>query len=246
VTARQFLWPATEHISRLEPDHVHVWAWWLDQSPTLGDWELLDAEESQRARRFVDCRDRDRFVRAHTGMRRLLGSYAQVAPAEIRFTKNVHGKPEIATPPDSGRIHFNLTHSMDTAVLAVSAEYALGVDIEAPRPIDSQVARKYFSAMERQTLQDLPPEMWLRGFFRCWTSKEALLKGEGVGLRIPLDSFDVEADPRRSSALLGALPRVKMRSDWKLLELQPACGITGTLAIQSGERSTTQCFTFVG
>lgn len=92
-------------------------------------------------------------------------------------------------------IEFNLTHSHDRAVLAISREKAwregLGVDLEwTERSVDVvAVGRRFFTPEEHA---------WVgtdrQRFFHIWTRKEAVLKSNGIGLRVALDSFDVLSD----------------------------------------------------
>ena len=72
---------------------------------------------------------------------------------------------------------------------------------------------------------------WLDAFYRCWTRKEAVLKVEGVGLRIPLDSFDVSVLADEPAALLAARPEAKLTAAWHLHHLAAATGTMGALAI---------------
>jgi 4'-phosphopantetheinyl transferase len=249
MPARDYLWPAQDHPPDLAWDEVHVWAWDLDRPTVAAEWDMLGAEEMERARRFAYPQDRDRFVRAHAGMRQLLGSYTQTPPAQIVYTNNAYGKPRIGDPaasPPLQTVQFSLSHSADVAVLAVGCQRELGIDIEVLRSIDSRVAEKYFSSQEQHALKMLPPESWLAGFYRCWTSKEALVKGEGLGLRLPLHSFDVEADPRRPAALLAVRPEARIDGGWQLVELRPASGTIGALAMQAGGASAVRSFTFGG
>ncbi|MHB8302232.1 MAG: 4'-phosphopantetheinyl transferase family protein [Acidobacteriaceae bacterium] len=234
------LWPVANEIPPLGQDHVDVWAWKLDVPPIPLDWESLSAEETDRGRRFVRPGDRDRFVRAHAAMRQLLSHYAHIDAAAIAYKKTAYGKPEIVEAKE--RVHFNLSHTSDIAVLAVSLQYELGADIERTRPISPDVAERYFSLLERETLRALPADIWLPGFYRCWTGKEALLKGEGLGLNLPLDAFDVEADPRRSPALLASRHPALKPDDWQLLPLEPAPNIMGTLAIRTAEAAEVRPF----
>ena len=56
------------------------------------------------------------------------------------------------------------------------------------------MAEHSFSPNERARLAAESGSAAVRGFFRCWTQKEAYIKGRGGGLSIPLDSFDVPLD----------------------------------------------------
>ncbi len=255
MNPRTFFWPMAEQIlpfppadargdahagvadSNVAPPQlvepaVHVWAWDLDIPLTPLNWEILNEEETLRARRFVFPRDRDRYARAHAVMRTLLGSYVSEPPEKVPFSSSRYGKPQLQKNQTRQDIRFNLSHSAGVGVLAVSQGYEVGIDIEVVRPIDKDVAEGHFSRQELATLQTLPPEEWLQGFYRCWTSKEALLKGEGLGLNLPLDAFDVEADPHRPPALLGCRPPESIASGWLLIDLKPAPDAVCTLAVR--------------
>ncbi len=232
MNAQNSFWPSVEKSPPLPVAGVHVCAWNLDVVPIPSDWGILSAEETDRARRFVFPRDRDRYVRAHSVMRTLLGGYAGTPPAEIRFSCNAYGKPEIESGQNPRQLRFNLSHSAGMAVLAVSNRYELGVDLEMVRPIDHDIAEHHFSRHELLTLRGLPQETWLDGFYRCWTSKEAVLKGEGVGLNLPLDAFDVETHPQRAPALLSLRLPASIAPGWLLFELKPAENAVGTLAVR--------------
>lgn len=239
-------WPCTEPVPPLAANRVHVWAWDLDRPPLDFDWNILSEQEALRARRFVYPRDRDRYVRAHSAMHTLLSGYTGMDAANILFSTGAYGKPEIQRNQTTQQIHFNLTHSAGLAVLAVSRSYQLGVDVEQVQPIDPEIANDHFSPSELLTLGTLPPEQWLQGFYRCWTSKEALLKGEGLGLNLPLDGFDVEAHPQRPPALIAVAPHTGIASGWQLAELAPAENFVGTVAVrdpaETFESASLQCF----
>jgi 4'-phosphopantetheinyl transferase len=239
-------WPHSEPAPPLDANSVHVWAWDLDRSPLDSDWNILGEEETLRARRFVYPRDRDRYVCAHSAVRTLLGGYIGIDGAEIIFSNLAYGKPQIHGDNPAQQIRFNLTHSAGIAAFAVSRDHNLGIDIEYVQPIDPEIAKDHFSPSELLTLDTLPPEQWLQGFYRCWTSKEALLKGEGLGLNLPLDGFDVEVCPQLPPALVAVTPHTNISLDWTLVELQPADHFIGTLAIhdpaKTFQRTSLQCF----
>jgi len=90
------------------------------------------------------------------------------------------------------------------------------------------VAAAHFSASELAELSALQGDAWLAGFYRCWTRKEALLKAEGVGLRLALDGFDVSLSPDAPELLR---TRVHFSYPWKLYDASPAAGIIGAVAV---------------
>ncbi len=250
IMAQTILWPPADPLPTLLSGQVHVCAWDLDVPPSPGDWKILGEDEILRAKRFVFPQHRDRYVRAHSTMRRLLGHYSSAMPGNISFSSNAYGKPEIENNPE--HLRFNLTHSDGLGMLAVARGYELGIDVELLRPIDQEIAEHHFSPAELAGLRGLPAGEWLAGFYRCWTSKEAILKGEGFGLNRPLDAFDVEVDPARPAALLDIRPTARLAHGWQLIDLRPGPEAVGTLAVReqagalSGEQFTVRCFSLNG
>jgi 4'-phosphopantetheinyl transferase len=239
MSSQSFLWPVIGQPPPLGDADIHVFSWSLDSPPTPEEWQTLSEEESLRAQRFVFPRDRDRYVRAHATMRTRLAGYSGLPPAGIPFVNNAYGKPQIDAREKPQSLRFNLSHSAGIAVLAIAREYELGLDIEILRPIGADIAEHHFSPRELSRLLALSRDEELLGFYRCWTSKEALLKGEGCGLNLPLDSFDVEVDPQRPPALLDSRPPNRFASGWMLFDLQPAHNTVATLAVHDNQKRIT-------
>lgn len=228
----------------IHPGEIHLWAWRLgfprpDASP-VPSLDLLDAAEIERYHRFHFERDRVRFAIAHLCLRKILGSYLGRAPEAIRFSANRYGKPGLAGE-DSGRLFFNLSHSHDVALLAVSPDVEVGADIEEIRPIEAEVAEAHFSQHELDALQPLTGEQWLRGFYRCWTRKEAILKAEGVGLNPPLAAFDVSLTEDKPAQLVAVRPPVRFHHSWKLYSFEPSEETIAALAA-SAPAANISCF----
>ncbi|MCX7138175.1 MAG: 4'-phosphopantetheinyl transferase superfamily protein [Proteobacteria bacterium] len=141
-------------------------------------------------------RDRRRSAVARAMLRILLARHVGLTPAELKFNLGPHGKPYIAAAP--GPLHFNVSHSAERAIYAISRDCELGVDIEyTARTITHEgIAERFFSARENTELQCLAPVDRKRAFFACWTRKEAVVKATGDGLRVPLDQIEVTVSPQ--------------------------------------------------
>jgi 4'-phosphopantetheinyl transferase len=153
---------------------------------------LLSHEERLRWQRFVFAADRNRFLLARALVRTVLGDYRGVAPKELEFSVDAWGKPRLLSLPHAAApLHFNLSHTSGMAVLAVSRQAPVGVDVEeVTRVADAEaLTARYFAPEELRELQSLPPSERQGYFLWLWTLKEAYVKALGLGLRVPLDSF---------------------------------------------------------
>jgi len=229
------LWPSRSLPVPILAEEVHVWAWSFAGASEVApaDLDILDDRERRRTARFHFARDQARYSVCHAKMRRILGSYLGKAPEALVFREAAGGKPELILADSEVQLCFNLSHSKTVALLAVALGAEVGVDVEDIRPIERAVAERFFSTAEIAAMADLDGEAWLDAFYRCWTRKEAILKVEGQGLRIPLDSFDVSVRGEAPAALLAARPEAKLTAHWHLHHLAAAEGTMGALAFQS-------------
>lgn len=175
------------------PLGLRIWLIDLREACAAADTSLLAPDELARMRRFRFEADRERYRRAHVGLRRLLAHELGVAPGELAFTPGPHGKPRLAAPHDA--LDFNLSHCQHFAVLGYSRIVDVGVDVESDlRWSDDDVlttARGTLTPSELSALLALPVEERNKAFRYAWTRKEACLKALGVGLLIEPSSFEV-------------------------------------------------------
>lgn len=228
----------------LEAGEVHVWVWKLmSRESDARCPDTFDEDERARFASFRFAEDRFRFTIAHRKLRQLLGAYSGVNPGKLCFGRNSYGKPSLRVPSQPNRTRalcFNLTHTRQHAVLAISRGIELGVDLEEITPIEPEVAENHFSSSEIRQLRLLKGDEWLHAFYRCWTQKEAILKAEGIGLNLDLASFDVAVAPEDRAGLVDA--RAALHCWWKLFELCPAPGTMGALACED-KQAEIHCFT---
>jgi 4'-phosphopantetheinyl transferase len=217
-------------------NEIHVWNAALDRGgDSLGQMEAsLSPDERARADRFHFTNDKNRFVAARGLLRKLLGAYLRKSPAELEFSYGQHGKPALSGENSASGLCFNLSHSSGLAVYAIARQRNLGVDVEHIRPdfAGENIAKRYFSEREARGLQELPPEERVKGFFHCWTRKEAYLKATGMGLQIPLDSFSVSVSSDEPAHFLGGVERC-----WHLDAHDPTDGYVAALAYDGGPGS---------
>ena len=223
---------------RLLSADVQVWRASLEQPPgclgrLLG---TLAPDERQRAERFHFDRDRRRFIAARGTLRAILAGYLGTAPGELQFCYSEYGKPSLSRATAGDRLRFNVSHSHELALFAVTEGRDLGVDLEWIRPdvADEAIAERFFSAEEVRALRALPAELQADAFFNCWTRKEAYIKAIGEGLSMPLSRFVVSLAPGERPALLSAngSPNDVEVSRWSFRELFPGTGYKGAVVAE--------------
>lgn len=175
---------------------MYTWCVRLDVPPETiaGFYATLSPDERDRSARFRFARDRERFIVARGTLRTLLGRYLGTPPGEVRFGYNAFGKPALG-PECGGRLRFNLSHSHDLALIAITTDAEVGVDLEhiRPQPDGPEIARSVFSAADVAQLHRVPSHLYSLAFLTCWTRKEACVKARGEGLAVGLDTRPTDA-----------------------------------------------------
>lgn len=233
---QQVAWSSPSSPLRLDHNEVHIWRAFLHlSSKELGSFNTLLAEEERsRAARFILERDQAHYTAAHGILRTLIGAYLKRAPASLRFMQGPQGKPTVVRADSDPPILFNLSHSHDIAVFAVAHNREVGIDTEFMRPYlaGPRIAERYFSPREVSELNSLREEQRIEGFFLCWTRKEAYVKARGLGLQIPLSSFDVSLIPGTAATL-----RSDDESRWDIEAFSPHAGYVGAVVAEGKDWS---------
>lgn len=220
------------------PDRaVHVWRV-RTQAPSAVAERLellLGDDEKSCAAQFRFDRLRESFVIARGVLRILLGHYLKASPISIQFKYGSRGKPALAAP---ARMDFNMSHSGGLAVFAVAASCEIGVDLEQIRPLQDMqsIADRFFCSEEAAELRSLPANQRERGFYLCWTRKEAYIKAIGDGLSAPLDGFCVSLQPSQAARFVHIAHDTSAAEAWTLHDLQLAPNYAAALAYRGTER----------
>ena len=172
---------------------VHLWAAPLDGSfDNIASMELLSEDERKRAATYRFTLHRTAFVTSRSLLRTVLAGYLGCGASTIQFSYSKHGKPCVEYP-DQTKIEFNLSHTADQLLIAVTSKSRIGVDIE---PFDrardfSDVIRGCLSETETRFINRAESHKATRLLLRYWTHKEAFLKALGLGLSVPLQEVEV-------------------------------------------------------
>ncbi|MDN3658648.1 4'-phosphopantetheinyl transferase superfamily protein [Ferruginibacter paludis] len=229
----------TKELISLNLNEVHVWRVDLDITPLsknrlLG---LLSTDERERAGRFRFERDQKRFIAARGMLRQILGYYLGIPPQELRFKYTSHGKPFLVTNAGYDTLQFNLSHSDAVALLAITPDRDIGIDIERIRcdVAVGQIANSFFSSNEIISLERIDDDQRSGVFFQYWTRKEAILKAVGEGVLARMQQFDVSLISERV-----LLPHVlagdkRESSDWHVQDLCPGRGYVAAIAVEGSD-----------
>jgi 4'-phosphopantetheinyl transferase len=213
----------------LADKELHVWRASLDlPRELLGRMaSTLNANEKERAGKFLVARARERFVAARGILRQLLGMSLGLDPAKIEFRYGPKGKPSLSTTHNS-KASFSVSHSQGMGLFAFAGGGEVGVDIEEVKEDfkGMQIASHFFSEEEIAGLTKLPPELADKAFFQCWTEKEAYVKARGQGLSIPLRNFTIRFSDREQ------VLRDETGRRWSCYALEPARGFAGAVVAE--------------
>ncbi len=241
VTVMETLWPTAVDSVALSADELHLWGVRLDESRATGDelLAILSPDERQRAEQYCLDAPRRRFVIARAALRTRLGDYLDLPPRDVAISIASSGKPRLADTGDAIDLRFNLAHSADLALVAVTIGCEVGVDVERLRTVSfaERIARRYFHAAEIEAITAAPSSARDAAFLRCWTAKEAVLKALGRGIAGPLGDFCVPTD-----ALAGEWVKLPSSRCW-LQQVVPCADYIAAVACLNAQRSV-RCFTF--
>jgi 4'-phosphopantetheinyl transferase len=225
----------------LGADDVHVWRVALnDPRTSLPALEsVLDATERERANRLRLAAPRRRFVAARAYLRRILARYLDAAPAALHFVSGPNGKPAL-TGEHTGALAFNVAHSGEIALYAVTHRPSIGIDVERLRtgvPIE-RIAARFFAPPENARLQALPPETRHPRFIRLWACKEALVKARGESVWRAFGGFEVRLPPDVPAPRLADGTGSDLEG-WTLVPLEPGPEYAAALVVAGGPVAVT-------
>jgi len=229
-------WHATPDNLTLGRNEVHVWRadLRLPQSEIKRLLSILSKDEHRRATSFRTSYHKGRFIAARGTLRRILSLYLCIQPERLLFTYGNHGKPKLATEINKDWLQFNLSHSGDYALYAVTADRRIGVDIEvvSPKRRHNRIPERFFHPQEIRALRALPKSQQLDAFYTCWTRKEAYIKSRGLKLMSELNRFSIPLEPGKQVTVIEVDHNPENIDRWTIMDINPFSGYRAALAVE--------------
>ncbi|NET26972.1 4'-phosphopantetheinyl transferase superfamily protein [Okeania sp. SIO1I7] len=215
----------------LSPNHVHIWSKNLKLPPSAINKlsKILSSDEIDRANKFHFERDKNRFIIARGALRKILSRYLNIEPKKLQFTYSERGKPYLSDTS----ILFNLSHSQDLALYAITTVNSIGIDLEYIRPMNDAegLAKRFFTAQEYNLISQLPPQQQQEIFFKIWTCKEAYLKATGDGLAGGLEKVEVCLTPEQPIQFISINGDFQEAARWYLYQFIPESNYIAAVAV---------------
>ena len=141
----------------------------------------------EKTDRFKNSEDKKRSLVSELLIRKALTD-RNIDFTDLVFEYGEHQKPYLK---NISNFHFNISHSGDYVILAVS-DKEIGCDIEKIRKYDLKIAERFFTKKEyKDIINAKDDEERQKLFFLYWVLKESYIKQNGQGLSQPLDSFEI-------------------------------------------------------
>jgi len=210
------------------PDRVEVWQLELDLQMAIKECDLASLSETERthALRFYVHADRVRSIATRSLLRKLVAEKIALQPEALQFVTNEYGKPELR---DYDGIAFNVSHSGNYALIALSTIGAVGVDIERH---DDRIDTRSLSEMVLTPLERTYSFETTEAFIQKWVAKESVLKALGVGIANHLQVISILSDDNQNCRIVHENPAWE---DLKVWWIPAPDGYAAALATISSE-----------
>lgn len=142
---------------------------------------LLPPDEVARVERSGDAARQHAAITSRAILRLLLAHYTHIPASELRLIAGKNGKPYLDNAQNSSGLMFNFSDSADMALVAVTRNREVGVDIEQIREVERamEIASRHFSPEGAAELTKASDTERSRVFLQNWARHEALLKARG-------------------------------------------------------------------
>ncbi|MEU5100168.1 4'-phosphopantetheinyl transferase superfamily protein [Streptomyces sp. NPDC020996] len=193
---------------------------------------LLAPEERRRFGRIVPSA-RTLYACSHAALRAVTALYSGRSPDRVAFVRGKLGKPYVSGDPG---LRVSLSHTDGLALVAVSRDGPVGVDVERVTPLHDPAGlrRQILSPWEDPRCPGSAEDPSHGALFTHWTCKEAVLKALGTGLAGDLTAVWVAPGERRGGPVrVHRAPGDPARA-WRLWLIDAGPGFRAAVAVAGG------------
>lgn len=119
---------------------------------------------------------------------------------------------EYDRPYLSGAIDFNISHSGDQVVCAISNNVRVGIDIEEIKPTSFNDFQQVMTDEQWRIINSANDP--LRTFYTFWTIKESVIKADSRGLSIPLNDIHISPNSAQLDDRVWHLQELKIHQNY--------------------------------
>jgi 4'-phosphopantetheinyl transferase len=200
-----------------------LWVRRIDLGATRGVESVaaghLTATERLRVDQGTDAVRRRRIL-LRGGLRQFLGELLGLPPAGVPLIEQA-GRPLLGGA--LGFLHVSCSAAGSVGLVALTAGTPVGIDVEPHRDEDALAASDegWLCPAEERQLHELAPAHRRLAATRCWTQKEAVVKGLGLGLH---------RHPRTVRTPMAASGRI---GEWWIVPVPVATGHVASAALHT-------------
>jgi 4'-phosphopantetheinyl transferase len=227
-----------ENKIKLSDKQIHVFLLELTQFDDNDFLIFLSKDEKERESSLKVEEKKKQFLVTRGALRKLLSNSLGKPAEEISFSYGQHKKPYIEEQYNNKTVEFNISHSGDYALIAITLGNKIGVDIEKINyEIDYQsLSNRFFSKKEKEELASTNKEERLDAFYRAWVRKESFIKANGKGIAFGLDQFSVSLNENKKIKIEITSPNAT-NEEWYCCDLMDVDNYKTALTSCGDERS---------
>ena len=217
-------------------DQIHIWK--LDLNLHKVNLKhlyenVLSPDEKKRSDKLKSKDDQKRSIYSRGLLRKKLGDYLDVNPAEINFSYNKYGKPSLNAEVHTEDLKFNVSHSKDIVVYAITKNREIGIDVEYLKDVSraEKIIDRFFSEEEKNFYNSQPEHKKKWAFFALWTRKEAYSKAMGRGIGLPSKDFELNLIPDNNRSSSNSFKKSK----WMLYNVEIESEYLAALATEGND-----------
>jgi len=155
----------------------------------LSEWEKfgISFEEREKINQYKHWQDWQRAILGSTLLRWMLKTFLNLG--EVKISRNEKGRPYLLEVDKNWNVDFNLSHSGEWIVAAITKNSSVGVDVEKIEELNEDILPFVLSEKELMTIKRLSKYEQTKKFYELWTIKESIYK-TGLFPNLTLESIN--------------------------------------------------------